>query len=61
MLAHFVNNAIVVVLYWLVARGVLDIDPDAPLNLGWTVVAVCSLAALTLFYAVFMMARKKEE
>ncbi len=61
MLAHFVNNAIVVVLYWLVARGVLDIDPDAPLNLGWTVVAVCSLAALTLFYAVFMTARKKEE
>lgn len=59
MIAHFVNNAIIVVLYWLSARGVVDIDPEAPLHLAATTIAACSLAALTLFYAVFLTNRKK--
>ena len=54
MLAHFVNNALVVVLYWLVARGVLDIDPEAPLQCGATLTVSCSVAALLLFVVTFV-------
>ena len=54
LLAHFVNNALVVVLYWLVARGVLDIDPEAPLQCGATLTVSCSVAALLLFVVTFV-------
>ena len=54
--AHFVNNAIVVVVYWLVARGVLDIDPAAPMRLPWLLTACCTLAALMLMWS-FMSPR----
>lgn len=54
VLAHFVNNALVVVLYWLVARGVLDIDPEAPLHVGALLTACCTLAALALFAVTFL-------
>ena len=53
ILAHFVNNAIVVVVYWLVARGVLDIDPEAPLAVGETLTACCTLAAIAVFGVTF--------
>ncbi len=53
MLAHFVNNAIVVVVYWLVARGVLDIDPEAPLAVGGALTACCTLAAVAVFGVTF--------
>ena len=54
MLAHFVNNALVVVLYWLVARGVLDIDPEAPLQCGAALIVSCSVAAVVLFVVTFV-------
>ncbi len=50
MLAHFVNNAIVVVLYWLVARGVLDIDPEAPLRFPWPLTVGCTIAAVAVMW-----------
>ena len=53
MLAHFVNNALVVVLYWLVARGVLDIDPEAPLHVGLELTVCCTAAAIALFCVTF--------
>ena len=53
VLAHFANNAIVVVLYWLVARGVLDIDPEAPLHFSVILTSCCTFAALLLFVVVF--------
>ena len=53
MLAHFANNALVVVLYWLVARGVLDIDPEAPLNVGTELTVCCTAAAVALFCVTF--------
>lgn len=58
MVAHFVNNALVVVIYWLVARGVLDIDPEAPLKVEWTLTALCTLAAIAVM-AVTFFSRKK--
>lgn len=53
MLAHFVNNAIVVVLYWLVARGVLDIDPEAPMRCDFALTACCTLAAVAVMWVTF--------
>lgn len=59
MMAHFVNNAILVVLYWLMARGVVDIDPEAPLQVDWALTALCTLAAIAVLAATFY--RKKDE
>ena len=53
MLAHFTNNALVVVLYWLVARGVLDIDPEAPLQCSTELIVCCSVAVVMLFVVTF--------
>lgn len=58
--AHFVNNALVTVLYWLVARGVLDIDPEAPLGIGTTLIVCCTVAAVILFVATFLLRPKKQ-
>lgn len=59
MMAHFVNNAILVVLYWLMARGVVNIDPEAPLQVDWALTALCTLAAIAVLAATFY--RKKDE
>ncbi len=53
MMAHFVNNTLVVVLYWLVARGVIDIDPEAPLQVDWALTALCTLAAVAVLAVTF--------
>ena len=53
MLAHFTNNALVVVLYWLVARGVLDIDPEASLQCSTELIVCCSVAVVMLFVVTF--------
>lgn len=50
MVAHFLNNAIVVVLYWLVARGVLDMDPESHLNAPWPILLGCTVAAVAMLY-----------
>jgi membrane protease YdiL (CAAX protease family) len=60
MLAHFVNNALVVVLYWLVARGVLDIDPEAPLRVGLELTVCCTAAAVALFGVTFLRRRNEQ-
>lgn len=59
MLAHFVNNAIVVVTYWLSARGIVDFDPEAPLAVNETLTACCALAAVGIMYSTFLMPTKK--
>lgn len=50
MLVHFTNNAIAVICYWLVSRGVLDIDPDAPLDFGWLLTVCCTVAAVGVMW-----------
>lgn len=57
MTVHFVNNALVVVLYWLSANGVIDIDPEAPIDFGWLLTACCTLAAVAVFYVSFVSRR----
>ena len=51
---HFVNNAIIVVAYALLAGGGSEFDPSAPLAVPALLVVACSLAALALFYVVFL-------
>ena len=51
--AHFVNNAVVVLLYWLVARGVLDIDPEAPIHFGLLPTVCATLATVMLMVVTF--------
>ena len=53
MLVHFTNNAIVVVLYWLVARGVIGIDPEAPIDFGWPLTVACTVAAVGVMWVTF--------
>ena len=53
--AHFINNALVVTLYWLSARGVIDIDPDEPLAVGEALTACCTLAAVGIFATTFLI------
>lgn len=53
MVAHFFNNAMVVVLYWLIARGVLDIDPQAPMAAAWPITIGCTVAAMAVMYICF--------
>ena len=59
MLAHFFNNALVVVLYWLVARGVLDIDPEAPLHFPWPLTIGCTLAAVAVVWVTLVGKKQK--
>ncbi len=59
MVAHFLNNAIVVVLYWLVARGVLDIDPEAPIVFPWPLTVGCTVAAVGVLWVT--LAGKKQK
>lgn len=51
--AHFTNNALVVLMYWLSARGVLSIDPSEPLTVGWLLTACCTLAAVGVLWVTF--------
>lgn len=51
---HFVNNAIIVVAYALLAGGGSEFDPSAPLAVPALLVVACSLAALALFYVAFL-------
>ena len=60
MTAHFVNNAIVVVVYWLAARGVIDMDLDAPMDFGWLLIVCCTIAAVALFCVSFLNRRKAD-
>lgn len=59
MLAHFVNNAVVVVLYWLAARGVLDIDPEAPVDFPWPLTVGCTIAAVALLWVTLSGKKQK--
>ena len=59
--AHFFNNAIVVVMYYLFHVGVLSQSPAAPLQLPWLTVLLCTLAALLLFIVYFVKKPSKRQ
>lgn len=53
MMVHFVNNAIVVVVYWLSVSGMADIDPEASAQLPWPVILAATTAGVCAFWFVF--------
>lgn len=60
MVVHFVNNAVLVVAYWLYYRGALGVAPDDPMAMPWLLTTCCALAAAGIFYATFALSRKGE-
>ena len=52
-LVHFVNNAIVVVHYYLFQHGVLHFSPDEPLDLPLLLTVCCTLAAVYVMWEVY--------
>ncbi len=59
--AHFFNNAMVVVMYYLYHTGVLSMSPAEPLRLPWLTVLLCTLAALLLFIVYFVKKPSKRQ
>ena len=55
--AHFVNNALIVVLYFLYSGGTLAVSPDEPIALPWLLTVLCFAAAACLFYIYFVKKR----
>ena len=53
MMAHFVNNAIVVIVYWLSVSGMADIDPEASMQLPWSITLAATVAGVCAFWFVF--------
>lgn len=59
IVAHFVNNATVVVAYYLSTQGVLGFSPDEPLNVMWQWTALFTVAGIGLLYSNFIMDHKE--
>ncbi len=58
--AHFFNNAIVVVLYYLYHRQLIFIDPSEPLFFSWTTTIISGLSGLMLYLVYFTKILQKE-
>ena len=52
--AHFFNNALIVLLYFLYNNGLLSTRPDLPLQMSWSTTLVCTLCAAILFTLYFV-------
>lgn len=59
--AHFVNNALIVVLYYMYNGGVIGFKPDEIPSVGWVWTVLCTLAAGLLMYEMIVRRCKKEE
>lgn len=52
--AHFFNNAVIVVLYFLYHREVFSVSPAEPLGMSWLWVAMCTVGAALVGYQYFV-------
>lgn len=57
--AHFVNNAIVVVVYYLANRGVVDLEFADSFSSPWYLAAMGLVLASVLFWLFFLRGREK--
>ena len=55
--AHFINNALIVVLYYLYANGLLAVSPAEPMAIAWLPTLLITAAAALLFYTYFVKGR----
>lgn len=58
---HFVNNALVVVLYYLYGQGVVAISPEEPMELPMMWVVLGAVAGIALLYTMFIMGNEKKK
>ena len=59
--AHFLNNTIVVILYFLAARGVVDVDMAESMGFPFVVVLVTAIVCMVLFWLFFVADEKKSK
>lgn len=59
VIAHFVNNAAVVVLYWLYVNNCIAINPSSPFNYSWVVVLFSLCVAMFLLVLIWIIAYRK--
>ena len=52
--SHFLNNAVIVVMYYLYHRGTIAFNPSEQMMLPWHVVAMCGVGALLLFWLYYL-------
>ena len=57
--AHFFNNALIVVLYYLYHKDLFAFSPDSPLLMPCLTTLLCTLAATALFILYFLKKDKK--
>lgn len=55
--AHFANNAIVVVLYYLAQKGLVDIETAESINAPWYLAVAGLAVAAVLFWLVFLRSK----
>ena len=58
--AHFFNNALIVVMYYLYHIGVLSQSPSEPMLMPWGTVLVCTVGAALLFAVYFLKKSTKQ-
>ncbi|MBR3412803.1 MAG: CPBP family intramembrane metalloprotease [Bacteroidales bacterium] len=58
--AHFFNNALIVVLYYLYNKGVLSASPEIPLQMSWFTTLICAFSATALFVLYFVKKNTKK-
>lgn len=56
--AHFLNNALIAVLYFLYHRDVIGFAPDKLPSFDWWWIAIFTLAAVALFFVTFIIFHK---
>lgn len=59
MCAHFFNNAVIVVIYYMYHRGAVSAPPSVPLDMPWMWVIMCMVGALLLGYQYFVKKSEK--
>lgn len=58
--AHFLNNALVVVLYYLYINGTISTDITDTLGAPWYVTLIGLVFAVTIFYFTFLRGKRKK-
>lgn len=58
-LAHFANNAIVVVLYYMANLGLIEMEKAESINSPWYLAVVCAAVAILIFWYAFVHKRNK--
>lgn len=59
--AHFANNALLVILYYLASKGIVDYETAESINSPWYLAVACAAVALLVFWFAFLAPKKQKE